>query len=60
MPELDLGDNKFGDDGAMHLAKCITKVEELGLNNCEIGAKGMELLSQRILGRDHPVITALI
>ena len=44
----------------MHLAKCITKVEELVLNACGIGAKGMELLSQGIVQRYHPVITALI
>ena len=44
----------------MHLAKCITKVEELGLSYCGIGARGMELLSQGIMQRDHPVITALI
>ena len=44
----------------MHLATCLTKVEELELSCCGIGAKGMELLSQGIVQRDHPVITALI
>ena len=44
----------------MHLAKCITKVEKLELYDCGIGARGVELLSQGIMRRDHPVITALI
>ena len=43
----------------MHLAKCITKVVELKLYECSIEAK-VELLSQGIMRRDHPVITALI
>ena len=48
------------DDKAMHLAKCVTKVEELELSNCRIRARGIELLSQGIMQRDHPVITALV
>ena len=44
----------------MHLATCLTKVEELVLNACGIEPRGMELLSQGIVQRDHPVITALI
>ena len=44
----------------MHLAKCITNVEELYLNDCNIGAIGMESLSQGIMQRDHPVITTLV
>ena len=43
----------------MHLAKCIIKVEELRLYGCGIEPRGMELLSQGIMQRDHPVIIAL-
>ena len=57
---LDLSGNKFDDDGWMHLAKCITKVEKLILRVCGTGAREMEILSQGIMQRDHPVITALI
>ena len=44
----------------MHLAKCITNVEELVLDRCNIGAREVESLSQGIMQRDHPVITALM
>ena len=44
----------------MHLAKCITNVEELCLHRCDIGAIEVESLSQGIIQRDHPVITTLI
>ena len=44
----------------MHVAKCISNVEELELHQCEIGATGMESLSQGIMQRDHPVITAFM
>ena len=44
----------------MHLAKCISNVEELRLERCDIGAIGVESLSQGIMQRDHPVITMLI
>ena len=57
---LALGGNKLGNDGAMHLAKCITNVEALYLPGCNIGAIGVESLSQGIMQRDHPVITTLI
>ena len=56
MRMLDLGGNKFGNDGVIHLAKCVHNVEGLGLYDCNIEAEGMKLLSQAITKRKQPVI----
>ena len=52
---LHLGCNAFGDDGAMHLAQCLYNIVELKLIQCNIGAKGVELLSEGIMQRKQPV-----
>ena len=58
---LDLKWNSFiGDEGAMHLAKCIDHIEELILNDCNIGTRGVESLSQAIMQRKLPVNMKLI
>ena len=44
----------------MHLAKCIHNVEELSLEDCNIGATGVELLTQGILQKNQRVTVTLI
>ena len=60
MQVLNLGGNKFGDYGSEYIAKCIHKLEELKLIDCNIGARGVELLAHGIIERNQPVGIMLI
>ena len=55
MQTLSLGNHKFDDHGSIHFAKCIPKVEELRLYDCNIGERVVEVLSQTITTRKQPV-----
>ena len=55
MRELNLGWNKFGENGAICLATCVHKIETLKVENCEIGSRGIEALAQSIREMNHQV-----
>ena len=55
MRELDLGNNTFGEDGAICLATCVHKIETLKVWKCDIGSRGIEALAQSISEMNHQV-----
>ena len=55
MRELDLGGNKFGENGAICLATCVHKIETLKVQRCGIGSRGIEALAQSIREMNHQV-----
>nr|CAB3264351.1 protein NLRC3-like [Phallusia mammillata] len=51
MVYLDLSDNKFGDEGAIALATCLEKVENLDVLDCDItpvGAKALHKANRKL------------
>ena len=55
MRELDLGWNKFSENGAICLATCVHKIETLKVQGCDIGPRGIEALAQSIREMNHQV-----
>ena len=55
MRELHLGNNKFGDGGAIYLATCVHNIETLKVWNSGIGPRGIEALAQSIRKMNHQV-----
>ena len=55
MRELDLGENEFGENGAICLANCVHKIETLKVRRCGIGPRGIEALAQSIREMNHQV-----
>ena len=55
MRELNLGGNKFGENGAICLTTCVHKIETLRVGNCDIGSRGTEALAQSIREMNHQV-----
>ena len=55
MKKLHLFRNKLGDEGMIHLSKCIHKVKRLDIHDCGITSNGMKNLSEAIMKLDEPV-----
>ena len=55
MRELHLGNNTYGENGAICLATCVHKIETLKVWSCDIGSRGIEALAQSIREMNHQV-----
>ena len=55
LKDLDLGNNKIGDEGAKSFSTCIHNIDELSLRICDITNLGIENLSKAIQKRTSPV-----
>ncbi|CAK8693856.1 unnamed protein product [Clavelina lepadiformis] len=52
--EIDLSGNKFGDDGALLLSKCLHNIRRLYVGGCNIGDVGVKSLSEAIKHLPQP------
>ncbi|XP_076812212.1 uncharacterized protein LOC143459118 [Clavelina lepadiformis] len=55
MKELNLCRNEFGDDGASHISTCLSKIEKLHINKCNISASGIKSISDAISKLPEPM-----
>ncbi|XP_076802100.1 NACHT, LRR and PYD domains-containing protein 3-like isoform X2 [Clavelina lepadiformis] len=53
--EINLSVNKFGDDGALSLSKCLHNIRRLNVNLCDIGDVGVKSLSEAIEHLPQPI-----
>ncbi|CAK8693910.1 unnamed protein product [Clavelina lepadiformis] len=53
--EINLGVNKFGDDGALSLSKCLHNIRRLHVGTCNIGDVGVKSLSEAIEHLPQPI-----
>ena len=59
MKELNVRDNKVGNEGALHLSKCLHKLEILGLGFCGITFLGVQSISRELMLLRHKVTIVL-
>ncbi|CAK8693908.1 unnamed protein product [Clavelina lepadiformis] len=52
---IHLGGNKFGDDGALSLSKCLHNIRRLDVPGCDIGVVGVKSLSEAIEHLPQPI-----
>ncbi|CAK8688550.1 unnamed protein product [Clavelina lepadiformis] len=55
MKKLVLSFNNLGDDGASHIATCLSKIEELDIVKCNISASGIKSISDAISKLPEPM-----
>ncbi|XP_076803162.1 NACHT, LRR and PYD domains-containing protein 14-like isoform X2 [Clavelina lepadiformis] len=53
--EINLSGNKFGDDGALSLSKCLHNIRRLDVHDCNIGDVGVKSLSETIEHLPQPI-----
>ncbi|CAK8693907.1 unnamed protein product [Clavelina lepadiformis] len=53
--EITLSANKFGDDGALLLSKCLHNIRRLNVSLCDIGYVGVKSLSEAIEHLPQPI-----
>lgn len=55
MKRLNLGNNNFGDKGAVILATCLNKINELVIRGCDLSPIGFHLIGDAVKKLDKPV-----
>ena len=57
MTSLCIYDKPLSDSGACLLSHCVHKIEDLGLDSCDISTVGVAALAEQIALRNTPVRT---